>query len=70
VFYQQQKLSFDSNCVYNCRDVATKIKDTATSAIESLTTPKQQTPVRRQDQRAAPLYKPEGRKAVAIAIYN
>lgn len=42
------------------KDVATKVKDTATSAIESITTSKQQNkPVRRQEQRGAPLYRPE-----------
>lgn len=44
-----------------CRDVAGKIKDTATSALETITGSKQQQkPVRRQEQRGAPLYKPEG----------
>lgn len=51
------------------RDVATKIKETATSAMETLTSKQQQTPVKRQDQqRPAPLYRPEGRRPLGIAL--
>ena len=50
-----------AGCLFACRDVAGKIKDTATSALETITGSKQQQkPVRRQEQRGAPLYKPEG----------
>jgi hypothetical protein len=52
------------------RDVVTKIKDTATSAVESLTAPKPNAPEQRQrqqqDRRAAPLYRPREGEARSL----